>query len=360
MRCINPRLRRNNFDLLRLLFASTVGLWHAYQLSGQKELEWITNLLSPAVAIQGFFVISGFLIFMSYGRSPSLIAYLGKRARRIYPAYFVVVILCALLLWTVSSLGYREYFSYEWFKYVLANLVFLNFLHPDLPGVFESNKWSAVDGALWTLKIEVMFYAVVPIIVHLCRRFGHLRVIITIYFLSVAWTYIMMLQAARTGSDFWVIMARQLPGQMTFFIAGAFVYYFLPLFEIRLKYFLTFSLIVLLINFFYAIPTLQPLALAFAVCFFGLYLYVGNFGKFGDFSYGVYIIHFPIIQLLVHLGWFKGLPIIGLISSVFITLVLSVLMWHLVEKRFLSRRSHYITATARSANSEPFVQPSEV
>lgn len=46
----------------------------------------------------------------------------------------------------------------EVFKYVAANLVFLNFTHPNLPGLFESNSLQAINGALWTLKIEVMFY----------------------------------------------------------------------------------------------------------------------------------------------------------------------------------------------------------
>jgi peptidoglycan/LPS O-acetylase OafA/YrhL len=353
----NARLRRNNFDLLRLLFAGTVGLVHASVLSGQDELEWIVAVVSSDVAVQGFFVISGFLIFMSYERSQSLTTYLGKRARRIYPAYFVVVTLCALLLWTVSSLDFLDYFSFSWLKYLVSNLAFLNFLHPTLPGVFETNKLQAVDGALWTLKIEVMFYAVVPIIVYLFSRFGRFAIMITIYFMSVGYAWFMTAQALRTGSDFYAFLARQLPGQMTYFIAGAFVYYFLPLFERNLPYFLAFAIIVLLMNFFYPLPTIQPMALAFIVLFFGLYLYVGNFGKFGDFSYGVYIIHFPIIQLLVHLGWFRFYPLLSLIAATTLTLIGAFAMWHLVEKRFLSRRSHYITANDDSAVAESLAQP---
>lgn len=268
--------------------------------------------------------------------------------------------MCAIFLCIVSSLGYRDYFSFSWLKYVVANLAFLNFLHPTLPGVFETNKWSEVNGALWTLKVEVMFYAVVPIIVHLFRRFGHLAVMITIYAMSTAFVWIMMWQAARTGSDFYVFLARQLPGQMTYFIAGAFIYYFLPLFERRLTYFLAFSVIVLLMNFFYPLLAIQPMALGFVVAFFGLYLYVGNFGKFGDFSYGVYILHFPIIQLLVYLGWFQRFPFVTLITAIVITLIAAIAMWHLVEKRFLSRKSHYVVATDSSSDPEPCVQPVEV
>ena len=94
----SPRLTRNNFDLLRLLFAATVCLVHAYDLSGYPQLAWLARVLSPASALKGFFVVSGFLVFMSFERSSSLASYARKRIRRIYPAYFTVVMLCAVAL----------------------------------------------------------------------------------------------------------------------------------------------------------------------------------------------------------------------------------------------------------------------
>ena len=75
----HPRLSRNNFDLLRLLFAGTVCLFHASRLSGERELRWISSVLSSEVAVEAFFVVSGFLIFMGYERSPSVFSYISKR-----------------------------------------------------------------------------------------------------------------------------------------------------------------------------------------------------------------------------------------------------------------------------------------
>jgi peptidoglycan/LPS O-acetylase OafA/YrhL len=106
----SPRLTTNNFDLLRLLFAATVCLVHAHTLSGYQSLSWIPTLLSSDIAVQAFFVVSGFLIFMSYERSSSLASYTSKRVRRIYPAYFTIIMLCAASLWVVSSLGLNDYF----------------------------------------------------------------------------------------------------------------------------------------------------------------------------------------------------------------------------------------------------------
>jgi peptidoglycan/LPS O-acetylase OafA/YrhL len=346
-------LTENNFDLLRLLFAGTVLLVHSYELSGFQQLEIIASLLSSAVAVKAFFVVSGFLIFMSFERSATIASYAKKRIRRVYPAYFTVVMLCAIGLIVISSKSHDDYFSLAWVKYVFVNLSFLNFLQPTLPGVFEFNKLAAVNGALWTLKIEVMFYLSVPLFVFLFRKYSPLSVLIVVYCSSVAYARFLAVAAERTGSGIYVELGRQLPGQLSYFMAGAFFYYFLPLFEYRIRYFLAGAVSILSANMFFPLPLLEPFALATIVVFFGLFLHAGNFGKYGDFSYGVYILHFPIIQLLLYLGWFRESPWFFLMAVILITTGSAIAMWHLVEKRFLFRKSHYITATSAHENATP-------
>jgi peptidoglycan/LPS O-acetylase OafA/YrhL len=159
--------------------------------------------------------------------------------------------------------------------------------------------------------------------------------------------------AEQTGSEFYIQLARQLPGQLSYFMAGAFLYYFLHLFERRIVYFMFFSSLILAINKFYPLPLFEPFALAVVVVFFGLFLYVGNFGKYGDFSYGVYIIHFPVIQLLLNGGWFQENPWYFLMTVILITTTGAVVMWHLVEKRFLLRGNHYIATTVSTCQNAP-------
>ncbi|WP_054773569.1 acyltransferase family protein, partial [Methylogaea oryzae] len=346
----SQRLAKNNFDLLRLLFAGTVCLVHAYELSGYQALAAVVGYLSSAVAVKAFFVVSGFLIFMSFERSSSLSSYAGKRARRIYPAYFTVVMLCAIGLLWASDKGIADYFTLAWLKYVLANLTFLNFIQPTLPGVFEANKLAVVNGALWTLKIEVMFYVAVPLLAFLARRFGRLPVLASVYGLSTVYALLCALMAERSGSGIYAELSRQLPGQLSYFMAGAFFYYYLPVFERHVERFVFAAVIALVANGFYPLPLLEPFALATLVVFFGLFFYAGNFGKYGDFSYGVYILHFPTIQLLLHGGWFRENPWIFLGAVVAITLTGAVAMWHWVEKRFLLRSSHYVATAAPSGD----------
>lgn len=349
----NPRLTKNNFDLLRLLFAGTVLLVHAHELSGFQQLGIITRVLSSAVAVKAFFIVSGFLIFMSFERSATITSYAKKRIRRIYPAYFTAVMLCAIGLVAVSSKNIGDYFSFSWIKYIVANLAFLNFLQPTLPGVFDSNVSTAVNGALWTLKIEVMFYLTVPLCVFLFRKFARLPILILVYCSSVAYAGLLAAVAERTGSEVYLELGRQLPGQLSYFMAGALIYYFLPLFERRIGYFLIAAVLTLSVHAVFALPVLEPFALATVVVFFGLFLYIGNVGKYGDFSYGVYILHFPVIQLFLHSGWFQENPWYFLMAVILVTMGGAIAMWHLVEKRFLSRKSHYVTVTSAYGNAPP-------
>lgn len=352
----NKRLQNNNFDLLRMFFAGTVCLVHAVQLSGYEQLRMILSVLSSSVAVKAFFVVSGFLIFMSFERSSSFSSYIQKRIRRIYPAYFFVIVLSAFSLLAVSNLQLGEYFSFAWIKYLIANLSFLNFIHPSLPGVFESNRLESVNGALWTLKIEVMFYLTVPLLVILSRKFSHLFVLVSIYLVSFAYSVFMTGEAERTGMAIYTELARQLPGQLSYFLAGALLYYYFAFFERNSWTIFIASMIVLSLNTVAPLSVFEPIALASIVIFAATYLYLGNFGKYGDFSYGIYIVHFPIIQLMLDRGWFSADPWYFLLVAAALTVLTSVALWHFVEKRFLHRSAHYSAAASATAGIIPILK----
>ena len=52
--------------------------------------------------MQGFFVLSGYLVWASLERSPSLALYAEKRVRRLYPGYATVIVVCGLAALAVS------------------------------------------------------------------------------------------------------------------------------------------------------------------------------------------------------------------------------------------------------------------
>src|SRR5947208_16947332 len=91
--------RANNFDWLRFLLAALVIFSHSYPLSGAgNQREPLFRLTRGQatfgeVAVDGFFIISGFLITWSWFNSASLRKFLWKRAGRIYPAFIVVLLI---------------------------------------------------------------------------------------------------------------------------------------------------------------------------------------------------------------------------------------------------------------------------
>ena len=95
---------------------------------------------------------------------------------------------------------------------------------------------------------------------------------------------------------------------------------------------------------------LEPLALGILVIFAATaFPHLGNFARYGDFSYGVYIIHFPVIQALVASGLFARDPWVASLASLLLVSTLAALSWHVVERPFLRRRSHYRLAEGGGA-----------
>ena len=337
----------NNFGVLRLILATIVFIVHAEFLTGEEHFSIFPQTLSSALAVKAFFIVSGFLIFMSYEKSGSTVSYFEKRLRRIYPAYFFVIISCALLGGVLSSLDFWGYVtSGQLYRYIVANLLFLNFIQPDLPGVFTGNRMVVVNGALWTLKIEVMFYCAVPVIVWMFRRLGVMPVIGILYLFSVGYSISLGVMASKHGG-LYIEAQRQLPGQLCYFIAGACGYYYFHTLKPRLGIFFSIAIILFLFKPFINMVLwhmLEPFVVATIVMYFvfGLKKWRSNFGGRGDFSYGVYIVHFPVLQLFVSLGWFKVYPWAVLGLSVISIFSIAYFLWHKIEKPFLRKGSHYI------------------
>ena len=346
--------RRNNFDLLRLVFASSVFFWHAYVLSQAPALQVFSHVFSANIAVKGFFVISGYLVMMSYENSSSIREYAGKRVRRIYPAYAAVVLVCAAAGTALTVLPLVDYASWDLVRYLAANLVFLNFLAPSLPGVFAAQPYTEVNGALWTLKIEVMYYAFVPVLAWLLARVGRWRVIVALYALGVLYSVGMGELYAQTGSGVWLQLQRQLPGQLSYFLVGVALYFLRDRLQRRWKALviaaLTMFVMIMVTGNPFITVLLEPLALGTLVIYAATALpHLGNFARYGDFSYGVYIIHFPVVQALVASGMFADKPWLAFGASLALVAILSALSWYAVERPFLSRRSHYRLAEARGA-----------
>ncbi|GEJ47038.1 acyltransferase [Chryseobacterium sp. ON_d1] len=322
-------ITKNNFDFIRVLLAFIVFIGHLGALSGSDQLTILTY--SPVeVAVFSFFIVSGFLIARSYERSSSLKSYAKKRFNRIVPAYLLVVFLCALLLSLVSTLPFSEYFgNTQVYKYLFWNSIFMNFKAPWLPGVFGNQ---AVNGALWTLKIEICFYIAVPLMFLLFGKNNKYRSLslIVLYFLSLV--YLNYFEMAGKAA-----LSRQLPGSLCYFIGGMLIYFNFDKFIKHKNVLFIIAVLTVWIDLIFKIKLFSPIMISIIVLYVAYsFKFLNNFGKYGDFTYGIYIFHFPIIRVFATLGLFANYNpyFMGLVCML-VVISVGIASWHLYEKRFL-------------------------
>lgn len=334
----------NNFHLVRLLLALMVVAYHAAILPGIALWESVEGPLSIAaeLGVQGFFVVSGYLVWSSLQRSASIGLYAEKRVRRLFPAYVVVVAVCAIGALIVSEEARGDLGGVG--RYVGWNLAFLNFMEPSLPGLFEGNRFSEVNGALWTLKIEVMFYIILPVLGWMLVAAGQYRwlLIVMIYAGAEAWRIVFEQMGATQGGGFMAELSRQLPGQMSFFITGIALAAWRDHVNWRSA---VVPLAVILLVASVVLPSLDFLraaSLGVTIVWIATGLpHLFNAARLGDFSYGIYIVHFPIIQALVAGGLFLASPWLGLAAAFAGAFSAAALLWWLIERPALREDSAY-------------------
>ena len=337
--------RDNNFNLIRFVAASLVVFSHSYSVTGQGENEPLTVLFPQhlawgSLAVNLFFVLSGFLIARSWLEKRDLVAFLYARASRIYPALVVATLFCALIIGPLyTRLPLWQYFTdIQFFKFVAENTtLILKGITLKLPGGFESNISSSnVNTPLWTLPFEVKMYLLIALI----GSFGLLGK--------------RALVLAATAADFalYIYLDSQ-PGHApdilrlsAFFMAGACAYLYRDI--IQLNYAGLTAIAAILVTLFllsrshtlYALYLLLPyLVLALAYLPGGP---IRRFNRLGDYSYGIYIYAFPIQQALSSHAIIDS-PYLMFVLSLALTLLLAVPSWHLLEARILynpKRKQH--------------------
>jgi peptidoglycan/LPS O-acetylase OafA/YrhL len=330
--------RENNLDILRFISATLVIFSHSYPLTlGHDKSEPLMVLTNNQtgfghLAVSIFFIISGVLITQSFDRSKDISYFFRSRVLRIFPALIVVVLLTVFLLGPmVTTLSIYDYFtSVETLKYLILTPTLI-FVQYDLPGVFENNPFVGVNGSLWTLWYEFFFYIVVGIL-------GYLKLLNKkiAFFLFISSLICVAFDSFFQSHPFFSFFYSYIK-LFIYFGSGMVLYLFRR--EIKLNLlFAVFAAIALIIGTYFGF-----FKIFFAM--FGSYLIIylafqrkiqfANFSKLGDFSYGLYIFAFPIQQTVTFYSENKITPFENFIISFPLTLVFSILSWHLIEKRAL-------------------------
>ncbi len=311
----------NNFDILRLILAILVFLAHWNILTSQKLSNPFFHLSGYAVDM--FFIVSGFLIFWSFDNDQHKKYFYIKRFFRVFPLYSLLICLQTLFFifysnGTLAQVG----------KYFISNILFLNFLSHSVGSTLSFLSVDAINGSLWTLKNEVVFYLCVPLIFILYKKWGN-TFLLLLYGLSLIYMFIV---------DYLGIskLLVQFPSQLRLFVVGILFYVMFD--KINRKNIYLFAFLSCIALFFFIEYkvfqfTLYPFLLGFIVIYF--VYYVKHIRINFDFSYSFYILHFPVIQLALYFGINPLNPMVSFISLFCAILILSYLSEKFIEKRFI-------------------------
>ncbi len=335
----------NNFNLLRLLAAVAVLFSHGeFLYRTQMPVPFAGHSLG-SVAVYVFFFVSGYLVAQSWARSPSVLSFSAKRVGRIYPGLIVSVVFSVAVVGAVMT-------SWSQADYWRAGLTWTNLFNNAaglstvqvLPGVFEHNPFArAVNGSLWTIRYELMMYALLIGVSWLGIRLHRQFYLPVVLILAISWLLLMHFNWPNQASwfpgwlsDLW--SARDFTSLGVYFFTGA---VFAQLNVRGCKALLVLGCVgvaALVLARFSASPVLIQLGLWVGIP--GLTFCLAHLGSqwlrgrpHADLSYGVYIYAFPIQQAITQVCLARGWSLaVCLGLSLMLTLLMAAFSWFCVEK----------------------------
>lgn len=328
--------RQNSLNIMRLFAALAVIYGHASAVTGRGPsdifLQFVGYKFIGGVAVDVFFVISGFLITASAMSGKGFRYFVASRLLRIYPALVVCVLLLVFLLGPLLTVSSDYLQSPQTWKYFFNNLTAYRTEY-FLPGVFSELHDPAVNGSLWSLPVEIRLYCIVGI--GLIVGVFSTKQIFNLLFFSVI---ILGYFAPEVFSKLFEPENHRHVALM--FMIGSFCW-------INRDYILVnpICLFVLLI-FAASLHGTEKFSFAYILLlpYLVFYIAIGHWGawfnRLGDYSYGVYLYGWPCQSIVI-----MALPEISNIGNVALAGVLAMFLaffsWHLIEKPSLKLKERY-------------------
>jgi len=337
--------------LLRLFFALGVVIVHSYSVFGYR-------VVNSTVAVNSFFIISGFymalILHEKYiGKKSSYRLFLGNRFLRIFPLYWVILLLLFSFSFTKFAIlptqenalkifldfaGSSSDFSGNAIMTLLRNTTLI-FTTDYFYQNFKDPGHLLLLPA-WTLQIEVLFYLIAPFIAKLRVFF---LILLAVPFGLITFSNILPIFHSDLSITYIFL------GEFVFFILGMISYELYKLVK-KVRIFKDYSLIIfvliLTVIFIYGyfsavdwLPLFKNTHL-FYYLFLSLSIpFVFNFSKskpfdttFGDLSYPVYLSHMLVFKVITNSHLFQDNHSVIALLTLASTLIFSFILVKTIEK----------------------------
>lgn len=345
--------RVNNFDLIRLVAALQVVFYHTVlHLEIEKSNSLLLELSNFFPGVPIFFFVSGFLISKSYESNPALIEYTKNRVLRIYPALIVCTFVTIISVYLTGYLSSENITLGELLIWIGGQISIFQFYNPEFMREFGTG---VLNGSLWTITVELQFYIMVPLLYGLFRlakpdKYNKKLFFLIIFFMVVHLTYTYFKAHYDSSLIVKLLQVSFIPWIYMFLVGVFFQQNFLILHRMlsgKGLYVTIFYLAVSYISVNYiglgVGNEINPiLYLLLCVLIFSLAYSIPTFSKNilrgNDISYGVYIYHIPIINLLIYYGYVANMFYVVL--TLLIAIFLAIFSWLVIEKNSMKFKKY--------------------
>jgi peptidoglycan/LPS O-acetylase OafA/YrhL len=304
-------------DGFRVIAILIVMLYHYYARFNPEKYSYsfptATLFNFGRLGVEFFFIISGFVITLTLTRCSSFIEFIKKRFSRLIPGMLV----CSIATFTVLRIIDVNFLfpeSHSFFNWLISN----SFISPKLVNLFFSSNVDYVDGAYWSLWVEISFYIIVSVL-YFWNKAKLLRNYSIVVFASLALYYLFITSVGKAlitkfVSEEVYLFLHDLVVIFSFlrfsawFLLGIILYRLYFTKSKKYLYFFTRTFLIQLI-----MMGISAESILFAVSVYSLLLlfvfkpkyisFLGNpfFARLGLVSYSIYLIHQHVGVVLISL-----------------------------------------------------------
>jgi peptidoglycan/LPS O-acetylase OafA/YrhL len=333
------------------------------------------------LGVQAFFVLSGFLLTRilvdmkaDLKGTKYFFCFYGRRALRIFPLYYIYLLIAGIAAYLfIKKFGETDYpaLTRFWREYLYLATYTFNFFCASV-----HYRPSFYAGHLWSLAVEEQFYLIWPFIIYFVSKRKLKLVLLFIIILGP------LVRLVEASASYYQIPSNLSANMNLVVYALPFSYFdafamggFFSLFEVKTtkRHFWLLVFLVPMIGYLtqgVVSGTIEWRAFGYSNYMQDSFKYLWGYSLWsllfclliqrvvqgdlfplffnnpilrylGKISYGLYVFHLPVIEIMMRIGRRFPTKLVGLLALA-ITILISIASYELMEKRFLKLKERLV------------------